>query len=311
MSIQKREITTIFWPCTLLLCWMLLGAEAVRASEEFEQYLAEGREFLEKQEFKKACKAFKVANELAGGEAEEPLLGLAMAHYRLAEYQKTIDITESLARHAREKQILVNAYNLLGVSLFMRAPKDTERLEKAANALRHVIDLVGGDAIEPRLSLAYVLQALNREHEAAENLRAILDAKSASNLALADSTRIQVCRIRSSLEKFLPEGGAPTRQEREEPIYVGGDVQAPEKVFFPQPQYSEAARKDRIQGVVIVKTIINKMGCVTNINVLKGLDHDLNEQAVRAMSNWVFKPATLGGKPVAVYYNLTINFRLQ
>ena len=35
------------------------------------------------------------------------------------------------------------------------------------------------------------------------------------------------------------------------------------------------------------------------------------EEAVKAVSRWKFEPATLNGKPVAVYYNMTANFRLQ
>ena len=37
----------------------------------------------------------------------------------------------------------------------------------------------------------------------------------------------------------------------------------------------------------------------------------LAEAAVSAVQQWKFKPATLNGKPVAVYYNLTVNFQLQ
>ncbi len=37
----------------------------------------------------------------------------------------------------------------------------------------------------------------------------------------------------------------------------------------------------------------------------------LSEEAVKAIKSWKFKAATLNGKPVDVYYNLTVNFRLQ
>lgn len=104
---------------------------------------------------------------------------------------------------------------------------------------------------------------------------------------------------------------APPVAEPEGPIHVGGDVQKPEKVSAPQPQYTEIARKARIQGVVIVQAIIDKQGNVTNVKVLKGLPMGLSEQAVEAIKKWKFKPATLNGKPVDVYYNLTVNFRLQ
>ena len=108
----------------------------------------------------------------------------------------------------------------------------------------------------------------------------------------------------------IPEGPPPS-PEPEGPIQVGGDVQPPVKVSAPPPQYTEIARKARLQGVVIVQAIIDKEGTVTNVKVLKGLGMGLDQAAVDAIKKWKFDPATLHGKPVAVYYNLTVNFRLQ
>lgn len=107
----------------------------------------------------------------------------------------------------------------------------------------------------------------------------------------------------------IPEGPPPS--EPEGPIHVGGDVKAPNKISAPQPQYTEIARKARIQGVVIVQAIINKQGDVTDVKVLKGLPMGLDQAAVEAIRKWKFEPATLNGKPVDVYYNLTVNFTLQ
>jgi protein TonB len=108
----------------------------------------------------------------------------------------------------------------------------------------------------------------------------------------------------------IPESGPPSA-EPDGPIMVGGDVKPPEKIFSPQPSYTEIARKARIQGVVIVQAIIDRDGGVTNVKVLKGLPMGLEEAAVDAIKQWKFKPATLNGKPVTVYYNLTVNFKLQ
>lgn len=107
----------------------------------------------------------------------------------------------------------------------------------------------------------------------------------------------------------IPEGPPPA--EPTGPIHVGGDVQAPVKLSAPNPNYTEIARKARIQGVVIVQAIIDKDGSVQNVKLLKGLPMGLDQAAIDAIKKWKFQPATLNGKPVTVYYNLTVNFTLQ
>ena len=108
----------------------------------------------------------------------------------------------------------------------------------------------------------------------------------------------------------IPEGPPPS--EPSGPIHVGGDMNPPVKINAPQPQYTEIARKARIQGVVIVQAIIDKTANVTSVKLLKGLPMGLDTAAVDAIKRWKFEPATLAdGRPVAVYYTLTINFQLQ
>jgi len=95
------------------------------------------------------------------------------------------------------------------------------------------------------------------------------------------------------------------------PMQIAGNVLAPVRIFSPDPHYPEEARHARVQGVVILQTIIDKVGNVTDVRVLKGLPSGLTEAAVAAVSSWRFKPATLEGKPVAVYYLVTVSFSVQ
>ena len=88
---------------------------------------------------------------------------------------------------------------------------------------------------------------------------------------------------------------------------VGANVTAPLRIFAPQPQYTEEARRARVQGVVILQAIVDCRGNVTDITVLKGLPLGLTEAAIDAISRWRFEPARLDGRPVSVYYNLTVN----
>jgi protein TonB len=83
------------------------------------------------------------------------------------------------------------------------------------------------------------------------------------------------------------------------------------KVSSPDPEYTEAARSARLEGVVIVEAIIDKQGRVTSTKVIKDQPMGLGAAAERAIKSWRFKPATLNGRPVEVYYNLTVNFRID
>jgi protein TonB len=95
------------------------------------------------------------------------------------------------------------------------------------------------------------------------------------------------------------------------PMQISGNVLAPKRVYSPDPHYPEEARHARVQGVVILQTVIDKGGNVTDVKVLKGLPSGLTEAAVEAVSSWRFEPATLEGKPVAVYYLVTVSFSVQ
>ncbi len=94
-------------------------------------------------------------------------------------------------------------------------------------------------------------------------------------------------------------------------LQVGGGVTAPEKIFAPQPRYSEEARQGRVQGTVILQAVIEATGDVSDVEVLKGLPLGLSESAIETVRQWRFKPATSNGRPVAVYLNLLVNFSLQ
>jgi len=100
--------------------------------------------------------------------------------------------------------------------------------------------------------------------------------------------------------------------EAGEILFVGGDVQAPKRIAGEAPSYPEEARKERITGQVVLQAVIMQNGSVhDDIKVLASADERLAEAAIAVVRDWRFEPATLLGSPVDVYYNLTINFRLE
>jgi TonB family protein len=97
----------------------------------------------------------------------------------------------------------------------------------------------------------------------------------------------------------------------ESPTVVGPDVKPPLPVLRAPAEYTEVARRNRVEGTVIIETLIRRSGRVTDIRVLKGLPDGLTEAAVETVRQWRYRPAVRNGVPVSVVYNLTINFKLE
>lgn len=109
----------------------------------------------------------------------------------------------------------------------------------------------------------------------------------------------------------VPDAPPPPEPEGPVRFVVGGNITEPVKISGPNPMYPEAARRARIQGVVVLECTIGKDGSVREAKVLRGLPLGLTESAVDAVKKWQFKPSTLNGKPVEVLYILTVRFNLQ
>jgi TonB family protein len=56
--------------------------------------------------------------------------------------------------------------------------------------------------------------------------------------------------------------------------------------------------------------IVTKDGSSQDVHVVKGVGDDLNQAAIAAVKQWKFEPATYEGAPVAVEWEVAVNFRL-
>jgi TonB family protein len=85
----------------------------------------------------------------------------------------------------------------------------------------------------------------------------------------------------------------------------------PEETDRVVPRYPMMARRAGIQGPVVVRGIVRRDGTIDNVEVIRDLPYGLGEAARDAVSQWHFRPATVRGEPIDVYYTVTVNFRLQ
>ena len=91
---------------------------------------------------------------------------------------------------------------------------------------------------------------------------------------------------------------------------VGNGVTPPKAVYAPNPEYTERARKAKINGYVIISLIVTIQGKPEKVRVKTSLEPDLDKKAVEAVRSWRFEPSTKDGKAVAVNLNVEVDFRL-
>jgi protein TonB len=115
---------------------------------------------------------------------------------------------------------------------------------------------------------------------------------------------------------------APTPSPNASPaLKVGDGVTAPKILYQPEPQFSKLARKQKVSGVATVSLIIDTEGNPTNVHISKSMADtvdqkhreaavSLDQAAIDAVKQYKFTPATLHGKPVPVYLNVEVNFKL-
>lgn len=77
-------------------------------------------------------------------------------------------------------------------------------------------------------------------------------------------------------------------------------------------KYPEKALKERIEGKVAVRFIVEINGEITNAKIQKSVDQDLDNEAIRvilSMPNW--KPAYNNGLPVRSYFTVPVIFKIR
>ena len=76
--------------------------------------------------------------------------------------------------------------------------------------------------------------------------------------------------------------------------------------------YPMAAMKSGKEGDVTVRFTVNTDGSVTNVKVVKGLEPNLDEEAVKVVSKMKgWTPAMKGGKAVPKDYEVKCNFKKE
>lgn len=255
--------------------------------------------------FKEARAELERSQTLAAGPCGECLLGMSHVYASQKDWRRTKEAVKQALPLLPTPGLKARAYDQLGTAAYL-----SKDFDEAEDGFRRAVSSGGAWGTLARYNLAQVLLTRQRWAEAAETARSYIKDAGPTGMAF-DPAHIVLCQARMN----LPEGPTPPYRPSSETgasiERVGGEVTRPEILFQTRPVYPEKARKVRKSGSVIVEAIIDQEGCVTNVRPLKELPDGLTESAENAVKSWVFKPATLAGAPVKVYYVLTVNFQVQ
>lgn len=95
-----------------------------------------------------------------------------------------------------------------------------------------------------------------------------------------------------------------------QPEYPGGIIEMLNELAM-NLRYPEEAMKANIQGRVVVRFVVTEKGKIASPEIIRSVNPELDAEAIRAVQTLSdFKPGTIDGKPVSVYYTLPVTFKL-
>ena len=85
----------------------------------------------------------------------------------------------------------------------------------------------------------------------------------------------------------------------------------PKPIHTVRPQYTKEALAAKIEGDVILSSMVGPDGVPSDIKLVRGVGMGLDEKAVECLQQWRFKPATnYFHEPVSAKVTVVVNFRL-
>jgi TonB family protein len=85
----------------------------------------------------------------------------------------------------------------------------------------------------------------------------------------------------------------------------------PVAVSYPRPNYTEEARRNKVQGHINMRILVGADGTVKEAIILDGLPDGLNDEALKTARNIKFKPAMKDGNPVDFWIQIYLEFNLK
>jgi TonB family protein len=93
------------------------------------------------------------------------------------------------------------------------------------------------------------------------------------------------------------------------PRSSSSDLSGPAPLRKVDPKYPPTLINEHVEGEVILYAVIRRDGSVDSIQLVRGIDEQLDANAMSALSQWKFRPAMRQGEPVELEAIVHIPFR--
>jgi len=109
----------------------------------------------------------------------------------------------------------------------------------------------------------------------------------------------------------IGDGRGPGGGDRDDPPEMPrGPTIGVKMISQPKPPYTEEARKNAINGTVVLRVTFNANGTIGSITPIRSLGYGLTEQAIAAARRISFEPAKKGGVPYTIAKPVQYTFTL-
>lgn len=85
----------------------------------------------------------------------------------------------------------------------------------------------------------------------------------------------------------------------------------PNPISRPIPEYPDLAKKAGIEGMVMLKVLVDREGRIREVQLIRGLGAGLDESAIKSAWESKWTPAIQNHKPVAVWVSYPVRFKLR
>lgn len=137
-----------------------------------------------------------------------------------------------------------------------------------------------------------------------KGVRRVVTAAACVVIGLATCASAMALRMEVVAPVQAAQNGAHAVLTVDPKVMAGQVISRVNPVYPPEAK----ANKDTVSGPVVLHVIIGKDGSVREIQVKKSLRKDYDLSALKAVSEWKYKPYLLNGNPTEVDTTVTVNY---